>query len=329
MRPDPLRAAVLVQAVGVPLPEGARAAAEAVARAGGDAVRGVLFFGSRRTGAAPDPWSAYDLFVATRGYGSFYGALRAAGDVHRSPWLLAALNAWMPPNQVHVRWRAPGGEEGLAKCAVIDLERLARETTAERSDHFCIGRLFQPASLAWSADEEARQTLLDALIRAHRATWGWVRPWLPERFDVEGYCRTLLEVSMRFEIRPEARSRVLALWQAQRDEQLAAYPLLLRELADAGELTDERGVFALRRPVTRLERIRVRLYFTRSLVRATVRWAKYVVTVEGWLDYLLRKVERRTGHRIEPTPTERKLPLLLLWGKFYRAWRGRDRPPEG
>jgi hypothetical protein len=298
-----------------------------IARAGGEAVRGLIFFGSRRTAAAPDPFSAYDFFVATRGYVRFYEALRTAGITGRSPRLLAALNACLPPNHVHLPWRAPGGEEGLAKCAVIALERLARETGGRRRDHFCIGRLFQPSSLAYSADAEARETLLDALTSAHRLTWSWVRPWLPERFDAEGYCRTLLEVSMRHEIRPEPRARVLALWQAQRDEQMAVYPVLLRELVEKGELSEEGGRFALRRPVTRGERLRTRVYFARSLARATLRWPKYTVSVEGWLDYLLRKVERRTGHRIEPSPAERRLPLLLLWGKFYRFWRARDRPP--
>ena len=328
MPPDRLRAAVEARSLS-PLGPEVTAAAEAVVRAGGPAVRGLVFFGSRRTAATPDPWSAYDFFVAVRGYVDFYAALRAAGQAHRSPRFMAALNAWMPPNQVHIRWRDTAGGEGLAKCAVIELDRLARETTERRGDHFCIGRLFQPVSVAYAADGEAREKLLGTLVRAHRATWGWVRPWLNERFDAEMYCRTLLEVSMRFEIRPESRSRVLALWQAQRDEQLAVYPFLLRELAESGELVDEGGMFGMRRPVTAAERLRIRLYFTRSLARATLRWPKYALTVSGWLDYLLRKVERRTGHRIEPTPTERKLPFLLLWGKFYRMWRGRDRPPEG
>jgi hypothetical protein len=328
MPPDRLRAAVEAQALR-PIGQAARAAADVVARAGGEAVRGLLFFGSRRTAAAPDPWSAYDFFVATRGYIHFYEALRAAGQIRRRPSLLAALNRCMPPNQVHLRWRDPAAGEGLAKCAVIDMERLARETTPNRHDHFCVGRLFQPASLAYSADEEARETLLDALTRARRATYAWVRPWLPERFDVEDYCRSLLEVSMRWEIRPEPRSRVLALWQAQRDEQLGAYSLLLQELLDKGELGLDDGTFTLRRPVTRAQRLRSRLYFARSLARATLRWPKYVLSVDGWLDYLLRKVERRTGHRIEPSASERKLPLLLLWGKFYRFWRSRDRRPDG
>ena len=69
------------------------------------------------------------------------------------------------------------------------------------------------------------------------------------------------------------------------------------------------------------------MYFARSLARATLRWPKYVVSVRGWLDYLLRKVERRTGQRIEPSAKQRELPLLLLWAKFYRFWRTRDRPP--
>jgi hypothetical protein len=328
MPPDPLRAAIETRASAASLPEGAAVAADTIARAGGETVRGLIFFGSRRTAAAPDPWSAYDFFVATRGYAGFYESMRASGHARRGPRLLAALNAWLPPSQLHLRWRAPGGDQGLAKCAVIDLDRLARETDKGRQDHFCIGRLFQPATLAYSADADSREALLDVLTRAHRLTYWWVRPWLPDRFDVEGYCRTLLEVSMRHEIRPEPRARVVGLWAAQRDEQMAVYPVLLRELVGKGELTEDAGRFAVRRAVTATERLRTRAYFARSLARATLRWPKYVVSVSGWLDYLLRKVERRTGHRIQPTAAERKLPLLLLWGKFYRFWRARDRPPD-
>jgi len=307
MPADRLRAAVEAQALQPP-GEGARAAADAIVGAGGAAVRGLIFFGSRRTAAAPDPWSAYDFFVATRGYVRFYEALRAAGQAHRPPWVLCALNRCLPPNQVHLRWRDPAAGEGLAKCAVIELERLVRETTAERHDHFCIGRLFQPASLAYAADEEARESLLNALTRARRLTYTWIRPWLPERFDVEDYCRTLLEVSMRHEIRPEPLARVQALWEAQRAEQLAVFPLLLGELVDKGELAVDHGRFALRRPAARPEQWRGRVYFARSLARATLRWPKYVVSVRGWLDYLLRKVERRTGRASSPARNSASCP---------------------
>ena len=35
---------------------------------------------------------------------------------------------------------------------------------------------------------------------------------------------------------------------------------------------------------------------------ATARWLKHVVTFDNWLDYIARKVQRRTGMRIEITP---------------------------
>jgi hypothetical protein len=42
-----------------------------------------------------------------------------------------------------------------------------------------------------------------------------------------------------------------------------------------------------------------------------------------WLDYLIRKVERRTGLTVEVTPMERRLPFLLLWPKVFRVLRER------
>src|SRR6185503_9585120 len=81
-----------------PRPDARAAAAPFVAAGAGAGVRAVLFFGSRRTKASPDPWSAYDFFVLTESYGAFYRALARQGLLRRSPRLVAALNAWLPPN---------------------------------------------------------------------------------------------------------------------------------------------------------------------------------------------------------------------------------------
>jgi hypothetical protein len=79
----------------------------------------------------------------------------------------------------------------------------------------------------------------------------------------------------------------------------------------------------------------VRGYFLRSKARATARWLKHVLTFDNWLDYIARKIQRRTGMRVEITPWERRLPLLLLWPKVFRVLmrrpatlgtRGEDRP---
>lgn len=304
----------------------ALAAARAVARSGGESVLGVVFFGSRKTQAGPDPWSAYDLFVVTRDYRRFYRSLKADGALRRSSWLVAALNAVLPPNQVSVRAKDAIGGARHAKCAVISLARFTRETSERRHDHFCLGRLFQPAEVLYAADAPTGDAILGALTSAHAMTYSWSRPWLPESFDVETYCRTLLRVSLGREIRPEPEGRADALWEAQKEYLTAVYGILLQDLATSGELVSREAFqYSLARGVTLGERVRTEAYFRWSLVRATLRWAKYMITFDDWLEYILRKARRHTGEDIALTPRERRLPVIFLWPRLIRYLRDKDK----
>ena len=62
-----------------------------------------------------------------------------------------------------------------------------------------------------------------------------------------------------------------------------------------------------------MRRLAVSWYFLRSKVRVTARWFKHMATFENWLPYVVRKVERRSGRKVELTTLERRLPLLFLW----------------
>lgn len=301
----------------------ARAVARSVLESGGDSVLALVFFGSRKSQASPDPWSAYDFFVVTRNYRDFYRSLKAAGSFRRSRRVAAALNAILPPNQVSVR--VGGGEEPvLAKCAVISLTTLLRETSERRRDHFCAGRLFQPTEVLYTRDEATAERVLDALVGAHVLTLSWVRPWLPSAFDVEIYCRTLLRVSLSHEIRPEPEGRSEALWEAQRRYLTEVYSIVLSDLAQAGELQRSGDNYALARPVTLTEKVRIEAYFGRSLIRATERWFKYMVTFDDWLEYIVRKARRHTGQQIVLTPREKRLPIVFLWPRVIRYLREKD-----
>jgi hypothetical protein len=184
--------------------------------------------------------------------------------------------------------------------------------------------------LLFAADSAAADAVLDSLVSVHRLTYRWVRPWLPGRFDVAQYCRTLLRVSLAREIRPEPEGRADALFEAQREDLLPVYAVLLGQLAAAGELRAlEGGALALERPAGALERARLSAFFARSLVRATVRWAKYTLTFDDWLDYIVRKAERHSGRTIVLTPRERRLPLVFLWPRLVRYLREKDAGGEG
>src|SRR5688572_17502897 len=136
--PPELREAVRQRVVSRPVAAEALAAAGEVAILGGGAVLGVVFFGSRKTRARPDPYSAYDLFVVTTPGRPFYEALAARGAVKRSASLLALLGEVLPPNVLSLRFPGPGGAM-IAKCAVLSAADLERETSARRRDHFCLG----------------------------------------------------------------------------------------------------------------------------------------------------------------------------------------------
>lgn len=299
---------------------------ERLRAAAGSGLAAVVFFGSRRSGAATNPWSAYDLFVVVDAHRPFFEALHAAGLCGRHPGLMAAVSSVLPPSQVSIRIERDEPFPLRAKAAVLTSHQLVRETGPGRHDHFCVARLFQPTQLLHVRDEAARAVVLAALEDAHRATYEWSRPGLPPSFDAEGYTRRLLQLSMGSEIRPETGDRAGQLWEAQRDYHREVYPALLDELAERGELLRTPGGFSLARPVGRLERLRNRLYFRRSLARATLRWAKHVVTFEGWFEYIVHKVERhRPGPPQELSARERRYPLIFLWPRLVRFLRDKRR----
>jgi hypothetical protein len=322
--PPELRSAVRSRVwSGDPSPEAAALARQIVEMAG-DSVAAVIFFGSRKSRARPDPYSAYDLFVVIDDSRAFYDRLAARGAVRRSPAVLSALQAVLAPNQISVA-AATGEEPPRAKCAVVTAGMLRRQTSEGRDDHFCLGRLFQPTEILFTAAGREEE-ILAALVRAHALTFAWGRPWLPPRFDVGEYCRTLLRVSFAAEIRPEPEGRAQALFEAQEAYLRPVYGTLLAALAAAGDLREESpGVFALARPVGTLERLRLAGYFRWSMVRATARWAKYVVTFDDWLEFIVRKARRHSGEDIVLSERERRMPLVFLWPRVIHYLRHKDR----
>jgi hypothetical protein len=301
------------------------AAARRLAAAAGDALAGLVFFGSRRTGAAHvNAWSAYDVFVVVEGYRAFYETLRRAGLTGKRPGLMAVASGWLPPTQCSLRFEPEGVH---VKGSVVRRDTWRRETSKHRRDHFCTGRLCQPTRILYFRDEDARRLLLEGLVSSHRETWHWSRPWLPPIFDAEAYGLSALRTSMRWEIRPEPAGRGDALWEAQRELQVPVFGALLAELAERGEVTPvpgRAGWFRPARPVRSIERLRYEAYFRRSIAHATARWLKHTVTFEGWLDYIVRKASRHTGEPIALTDRERRWPWVFLWGRLFRYLRHKN-----
>jgi hypothetical protein len=300
-----------------------------LARSLGPSTVAVIHYGSRAQGRQPRADSAYDFFVIVDNYRAAYESLAASVGTSYSAGLATALAHVLPPNVISVT----DGASGLrAKCCVISLADFKRACSPRRRDHFVQGRLFQFVAMAWMRDDGTAREIGEAIAEARAATFTWGRPSLPDRFTVDQYVHAVLARSLDGEIRPEVGDHAKTMAEAQRDALRAIYGPLLQSLAARGKLVTESPgaadpattIYRQRVPPTRLDRWRVRWYFQRSKARTTARLLKHVVLYEGWLDYIVRKIERSGDAKIELTRREQRWPLIFLWPRFFRYLR--DRP---
>lgn len=281
---------------------------------------GVVFFGSRLLGTSPDERSAADLVVVVENYLRFYETIGSRLPAARHSGIMAALNRVLPPNIIYLH--DPGGMRAGAKCFVVTEYDLGLAMSADAKDHFFRGRLAQRVHIVFARSERDRGALERRIEAARRLTVDWVPIYMKEApFGVLDFCRRMMEVSYAGEIRPEARSRVLEVFQSQVSFFRLVYGRVLQDAARDGRLIAEGDRYRPAKKPSWRERQRMAAFFRRSKARATLRWFKYMLTFDDWLDYIVRKVERRSGLRIEITKSERRFPIIFLWPKALRVIR--------
>jgi hypothetical protein len=295
---------------------------QALAASFGPAGAAIIHYGShaQRSGAKAE--SAFDFFVIVSDYDAAYAALAASRGIKLKPATAARLNRLLAPNVIAIRFPEMT-PPALAKCAVLSQDDLALATSAQAPDHFTQGRLFQHVQLAWTATPAQRHTVLAALAACRARTCDWGLPFLPAGFDRSGFIRALLARSFEAEIRPETADRIETLTGAQRDSLAPVYDELLQRLEHRNIIEKVGPVYRLAAPVPARERRHWERYFRRSKRRATMRWGKYVLLYDDWLDYVVQKVARRSGTTVELTSRERRWPLIFLWPRVFRYLRTR------
>lgn len=311
-------------AAGLDTPPSPRAAqlTQRLVQAFGPSTVAIIHYGSHAQRSDARPESAHDFFVIVERYAEAYRSLARTVGTRLNPRTAAWLNHVLPPNVISVT--DPGVTPVLqAKCAVLSLSHFQRACSARAEDHFVQGRMFQQVQLVWTRDAECRRAVVDAVVEARARTFGWGRAYLPREFDVDTYCRVLLETSFAAEIRPEGRARIDALLTAQAEVVVSIYSCLLQWLADKRIVASRGKVYTDLHPPGAWSKLRAAMYFRRSKLRATARWLKYVALYDDWLDYIVHKVARRSGVSVELTARERRWPLIFLWPKVIRFLRTR------
>ncbi|MGR9091909.1 MAG: hypothetical protein ACU85U_15160 [Gammaproteobacteria bacterium] len=278
----------------------------------GDAVLGVLYYGSCfRTGTEAD--GILDIFLIVDDYASIYD--------HR---LLAIANRALPPNVFYAEMDLDGTTL-RTKYAVISMQQFEHRTSARCFHTFFWARFAQPCALTYARDAALRRRIAVALAGAAQTFIRRSLALQPETFTTATLWTNALRASYRTELRPEApgaAARLVEANQARYTKLTSLLTELIPQLrcrdkdpdepvfsADLREWQRRRGRLAwvLRRPQGKLINL--------------LRIMKAAFTFDGGVDYVLWKIERHSGVKVEATPMLRRHPLLACWPTVWRLYR--------
>ena len=299
---------------------------EELRRRYGPALRGILFYGScLRSGNALD--GLVDLYVVVDRYRSAY----------RNP-LTALANALLPPNVFYLEVPVPAGRV-RCKYAVFSMRHLLRGTSARWFQSYLWGRLAQPTAVLYAADERARGELLQTLGQAVVTLLWRALPALPERFTEADLWERALALSYATELRAEKSQRSALIVESDpeyyREVTAPALGVLawpVRSVAgEEGSMREasiplrEGNIPLHEASIPPRTRRRSRLAWSARRVQgktlSALRLAKSAFTFQGGVDYLLWKLERHSGVRVEASERERRHPLIYGWGLAWRLYR--------
>ncbi len=287
----------------------------------GGSVAAILYYGScLRTGSELE--GLMDLYVLVDSY------VRA----FRGKRLPAIANALLPPN-VYLLEVPHRGTVIRAKYAVISLDDFEKGASRWFSSYIW-GRFCQPCALVYCRSCSHERRVLNALASAVISFAEAVTPCMNDNFTSEEFWKEGLRLSYGTELRSEGPDRAVSLYSAfsaHFDNLLAAaapyvslehHDLRLCKTAGADGLAARPS---LGLPSFRSERAMCgrswRLRAVQGKILSVLRLCKAAFTFRGGMDYILWKVERHSGVRVEASPALRRFPpvaaVVLAW-RLYR-----------
>jgi hypothetical protein len=265
----------------------------------------VLIYGSYLRGKRD---TLLDFYVLLDSYGSM--------PTRWHGWLARAL----PPNVYQIQHGVPP-DEIRAKYALLTLDRFEYAVRKEFHSYFW-ARFAQPCGILYCRDEATQGRLIDAFAEASATFARRVVPGLPAHFDAKELWTSGLTRTYQCEFRSEPPGHAANLFDYW-PQYYRAVTGCLAELETSFEPGDEPGAFLNRSRSSERRWFGFSWWLRRvwGKVLSTLRIVKAALTFDGALDYLLWKIKRHSGIYIEPTPLQRRYPILFAWPLLWRLWR--------
>jgi hypothetical protein len=295
-----------------PIPDSIQAAGNFLAQKYGQAVQGILLYGSCLR-AGTDQNGLVDCYVIVDQYASVY----------QSAWL-ALLNRWLPPNVFYGEVDIEGHIVRM-KYAVLSLEDFERSVTPQWFHSYFWGRFAQPTAVMACPSQAMSEQIISGLGRAVVTFLGNVVSQMPRQFSAKDVWNTGLALSYGAELRAESTGRIATLWESNQAyyEQVAhaAFSAHFPKI----KVIQENDVILYEGEYSRWDHTKNRIaWIVRKIqgkLLSILRLMKAAFTFQGGADYLIWKIERHSGVKIELTPAQRRHPIWAGLTTFWRLYR--------
>jgi hypothetical protein len=300
--------ALLSDELGRPAPAAVTALAENLARKGGAAVAAVLYYGS--TLRADDLEGMLDFYVLVDDVGAWPGSA-----------LARLANRLLPPNVGYVEFTHQA-QPLRAKYAVLGTSQFRRRLRMKSLDTTIWARFCQPVLCVWARTPADRATVVDLIGGAVTTAARWAAQLGPDAASPEDFWRALFARTYAAELRVEKSGRPQDIVGKAADRYKALLPLAL-DAADIRIGTDAHGLLVPLLGAGQRQRAQRRWALRERMGRPlnVLRLLKAAFTFEGAMDYVVWKIERHRGVRIEVSPWQRRFPLLAAPGLYWQLRR--------
>ena len=276
---------------------------EAIAARHPDRVQAFMYYGS----------SLRDLDNAEKML-DFYVVVDSYRKTHKNP-LRALLNRLIPPAVYYYEQEDENGVLSTCKYSIISIAEFEKRCGAHALLSMVWGRLCQPSVMLFPKDELTAQRLMASRETAVNHMAAQITPLIKEPVTSTQFWAKGFYESYRTELRPESN-------ESRAAEIVARYGERYEKLTTAlyGP-PDKNGFYIL--PETPSGPTKTKWFLRRLLGKpmTAIRVINSAATFEGGLDYVLRKLKNHSGVTIDPTPFQRKHPVICSPVLGWKLWR--------
>jgi len=294
------------------LSPGLRALSDAACDVHGDSVRAVLFYGScLRSGNVHDGLA--DLYLLVDNYQSAFNSR-----------ILSFFNKLLPPNVFYLEVPYEG-HVLRAKYAVLTLDDFIKGS--DRWFHsYLWGRFSQKTGIIYAHDDSVIQQVHQALASAVKKFITQTLPRMEGPFSARDLWSRGLSLSYQTELRTEEPEKAAErLFDANPDYYQALTSVVLESLPFNITVYDDAGIPGYQVEFSthdrRLNGLAWRIRTLQGKVLSVLRLLKGLFTFKGGINYILWKIERHSGVRVEVGPVLRRIPPVAVVVIFWRLYR--------